>query len=67
MASTETLRTNRDLYVAIVTLVEGRENEEPELEAYLRSLLGVLERWREQSSLSPSHFVQCLSDAYLAP
>ncbi|MGE4244990.1 MAG: hypothetical protein AB7E66_03245, partial [Parvibaculaceae bacterium] len=48
-----------------IDLIE-QEIQKP-LPTSLRSLLGVLERWREQSSLSPSHFVQCLSDAYLAP
>lgn len=61
------IRTNRDLYLAIAGLTEHHGTGARDLEEYLRALWDGARRLRDRSSLSADEFFGLLSAAFTLP
>ena len=62
-----TIRTNRDLYVAITKLAERHLCSSLTLEEYLRSLLLAANRYADRDSLTLEQFYELLSESFVSP
>jgi hypothetical protein len=62
-----TIRTNRDLYLAVADLIGRHRGTARPLEEYLRALWAAGQPVRDRSALSADEFVGLLSDAFTRP
>ncbi len=63
-ASADSLRTNRDLYRFVVELGQRNADNKRSLEEYLRALLGLVSRERQQPDLAAPLFAAMLEAAF---
>lgn len=61
------LKTNRDLYLAIDELISRNKSGERSLEQYLLAMLNLAQKYKSRSSLSVTEFYQILSDSFTVP
>jgi hypothetical protein len=54
------IKTNRDLYLAISQLIEREKEFARSLEDYLRALLGLAGRYRDEAALPVAQFFTLL-------
>jgi hypothetical protein len=59
------IKTNQDLYLAITNLLENTEDTSRTLEEYLRSLWGIVEKYRNLTKISVVEFYDILSSALI--
>jgi len=60
------MNTNRDIYLAIATLVKRARESSQTLEEYLRAVLALARRHEGRPFITPTEFVQLLSEALTA-
>lgn len=61
-----TIRTNRDLYVAMAELIKQRKKDTRSLEHYLRAMYGLMQAYGDRSTLTPDEFFEVLEKSFKA-
>jgi hypothetical protein len=51
-----TIKTNRDLYLAVTQLVKQEEKNKRSLESYLLALLSLGQQYQHRETLAPDEF-----------
>ena len=60
------MMTNRDIYLAMATLVKRSRESSQTLEEYLRAVLALVWRYEGRPYITPTEFIQLLSEALTA-
>jgi hypothetical protein len=59
-----TIKTNRDLYLAVTQLVKQEEKNKRSLESYLLALLSLGQQYQHRETLAPDEFFGMLTRAF---
>ncbi len=60
----DTIKTNRDLYLAVAQLIKQEERNECSLESYLLALLSLGQKYQQRETLTPDEFLELLAKAF---